>query len=131
MKSFVLSVLLVGLTASANAQFIIVTDNVSGIPINAKSLGDNPNTPYLFNETYKGKVVMADGNVLEGLNILYDLIADAPMFINMEGQFVKFNESPLAFEMVVSDNNVYGKFIFSSISRRRGAIIEKICKRIN
>lgn len=104
MKSILLTALFGFFTYVSSAQFLIVTDNVDGRPLTTKHLENNPNTSYLFNETYKGSVVMMDGNLLPGLNVLYDLKLDAPMFIDPNGNFLKFNKTPLSFEMTNADD---------------------------
>lgn len=94
---------------SAKSQFAIVTNEVTQIPLAALPSSNDEDTPYLYNETFTGSVVLANGNTLSDLNILYDLRKDYPIIVKENGIFVKFNILPRQFELM---NAKYGKQLF-------------------
>lgn len=106
MRNYFIALLVGVLNFTAGAQFVIATDNVTGLPMTAKVFDKSKSNPYLYSETFNGKVVLADGKDMGNLNLLYDLELDIPLFIDAKGNFLKLNKTPLAFEFTTPENGL-------------------------
>lgn len=100
MKKYLIIALAVSLSFTVKAQFLVVFDHVSSKPLTAQGLEKSTSNPYLYNETFKGKMTLVDNKQMENLNLLYDLVLDLPVFVDAKGVFLKPNNAPLEFEML-------------------------------
>lgn len=83
---------------TVSAQFVIATD-VTALPLSAKGLEKSATNPFLYNETLKGNIVLADRTSQNDLTLLYDIISDNPVIVDAKGSFLMLNQKPLQFEM--------------------------------
>lgn len=99
MKKYLIVTVVVMLSYVAQAQFLVVTDNVSGQPLTSAALKENKNHAYLYDEPFKGKITLADQSQMDNVNILYDVVLDYPIMVDGKGTFLKLNIAPLKFEL--------------------------------
>lgn len=100
MKKYLIIALALSLSFTVKAQFLVVFEHVSAKPITVQGLEKSTSNPYLYNETFKGKIILVNNKEIEDINVLYDLILDIPVFVDHKGVFLKLNETPKQFELL-------------------------------
>ena len=98
------AVLVCATVASASAQFVALNDHL-GQPVLSKSYTDINGSPYLFEDWKRGSVTVAKGTTYEGVNLMYDQVADELIFKNAKGESMVFAEPVREFSFKVENND--------------------------
>lgn len=83
--------------SSATAQIAVSADPVGGTPMTGQVYMNIKGSPYLLENWEKGNVIMASGQRFEGLELMFDQVANQVLFKDSKGEVKAFNQPIISF----------------------------------
>lgn len=110
MKKLLIKIAMSALTVCAcylNASAQIAVTDESGRPLMTKQYTDVKGSPYLSDEWQKGTVELANGTILDKINLMYDLVKGELIFKGDDGQALAFEPATVyAFTIHLQKNGL-------------------------
>jgi len=83
--------------ASAQAQLSLPSDQIGGPPMGSQNYVNIKGSPYLLETWEKGNVTMASGQKFEGIDLMFDQVANQVLFKDSKGEVKAFNQPIISF----------------------------------